>query len=103
MISPMLLIVLGSLGAITLLVDAVWYVLLIPDLTQPPNRKPSLPRAIYLGLFGICYALGLLRIPFSIMPYTAKLILFFLLGRRFEEVWHHFGMQVVRLAGGDKA
>jgi len=47
----------------------------------------------------LAYILSLLRLPFALIPYLAKLLLFFLLRDSFLKFWNAYSVQVIRIFG----
>jgi hypothetical protein len=88
--------VLGGLLCATVLIDLLYYIGLTPDASIPPAHSSK--RIIWI-VYIISYALGLLRIPYMVLPYLAKLVCFLILRGRFWRMWDSYPVQIVRLGG----
>jgi hypothetical protein len=93
---------LGSIALSTLLLDLVCYVALTPALDQPVTPHAQLSKYLSRIIYTISYALGVLRVPYAVLPYLGKCLVFLLLREHFWVFWHRPSSQILRL-GGDFA
>jgi hypothetical protein len=79
------------------LFEVVWYVFRTPSTRTAfyTRRTPRLAQFLYNG----AHSLTLLRLPYTLLPYLTKLLLFVVLRGRFKSVWDSGGMQAARLMG----
>lgn len=80
------------------IIDGVCYGLQTPALTPAP-KAGEWRRLVAAIPHGAAYGFALLRLPFCLVPYGAKLVLWLVLNERFGLVWHHRWMQGIRLLG----
>jgi hypothetical protein len=73
-----------------------WYVWFTPTLYTPVSAST---RLFTHFLYGLAQILGVARLPYAVLPYVCKALLWVVLGSRFKSVWSRFAMQIVRLVG----
>ncbi len=82
------------------IIDGVCYCWLTPTPPAPPARLSPHWRAwMVRGLHTAAYVLALLRLPFALLPYLAKLSLYLIMGERFAPWWQSIPIQVLRWVG----
>lgn len=82
------------------IINGVCYLWLTPTLATPPlGRGRMVPAWLVAGLQGSAYLLTLLRLPFCVLPYLAKAILYLSLGARFGGWWQALPTQALRALG----
>lgn len=80
------------------IINGVCYAMRTPTLTQPP-RALSGRRLVAASLQSGAYVLAILRLPFGVLPYGVKSLLWFLLDEKFSVVWQSPALQLLRLVG----
>ncbi len=95
------LVGLGSLILLILTTNLIYYAFYISP--QYFITKPIRPKILYsfLGIVAylVAYALSLLRLPFAIIPYLMKLLIFLAFRTHFQQLWDNYSFQVVRVTG----
>lgn len=89
-----------GLVVIVSIIDGLWYAYLTPTPSAPPLLlQPRWRIGLALILHIGAYALTILRLPFTLLPYLAKISLFIALGARFSPWWQHPVTQIFRWLG----
>jgi hypothetical protein len=83
-----------------LITDGVCYVLLTPEEHPQPLKPSRIDKLVAHGAMWISYALSVMRLPFAIVPYLTKLLIFLLAREHFYRWWRDsYPVQLVRLIG----
>src|SRR5713226_7588179 len=91
--------ILASISIMVIVIELICYTLLIPDPLQKPLKVR--PRRKYLGAaaYITAYVLSLLRAPLGLLPYLAKLFIFFVLRIRYESAQSTYFREAINMAG----
>jgi hypothetical protein len=88
-----------SFFMIIAIMDGIYYGCLTPSQTYQPGPITKLHTRLAALLHGIAYILAVLRLPFSLIPYSAKLCTFLILRGSFKDIWQKIPVQILRLIG----
>ena len=85
---------------LVILTDGVCYLLLTPEESPSPFRHHSIQEKLGWAAFYSSYLLSLLRLPFAILPYVTKLLVFLLTRKGFHRFWRDtYSVQLLRIVG----
>src|SRR5947209_2114650 len=94
-----LMIIIGSLAMVVATLELACYTLWIPDPSQKPLELHSLDRQLGRAAYIAAYILSLLRAPLGLLPYLAKLFIFFVLKVRYESAQSTYSREAINMAG----
>jgi hypothetical protein len=80
-------------------IGLLFYVLLLPIPDQPVRSFHSWEKFVGRGAYGIAYVLSLLRAPLGLLPYMAKLFIFFALNIRYESAQSTYFREGINMVG----
>ena len=80
-------------------IELTFYMFLIPDPSQKPLHVRPLDKHLGNIAYITAYILSLLRAPLGILPYLAKLFIFFLLKIRYESARSTYSREVINMLG----
>jgi hypothetical protein len=93
------MIITGFLVFVVVVVELACYSLWIPDPSQKPLKIHSLDRQLGMAAYIAAYMLSLLRAPLGLLPYLAKLFIFFVLKVRYESAQSTYSREAINMAG----
>src|SRR6266699_1745442 len=93
------MIITGFLVFVVAAVELACYTLWIPDPLQKPLKIHSLDRQLGRAAYIAAYMLSLLRAPLGLLPYLAKLFIFFVLKVRYESAQSTYSREAINMAG----
>jgi hypothetical protein len=70
-----------------------------PGRPAPPTLQGTSPRAVATALYALAGGLGLLRLPYTLVPYLAKSLIWPALPENRLNAWNAYPVQAVRLLG----
>jgi hypothetical protein len=94
-----LMIIIGSLALVAAALELACYTLWIPDPLQKPLELHSLDRQLGKAAYIAAYILSLLRAPLGLLPYLAKLFIFFVLKVRYESAQSTYFREAINMVG----
>lgn len=91
----------GWLVCISLLIAGglVYTLWSTPDQHPTPIVISGFDRGLATGLFGLAYVLTLLRLPFAVLPYAAKVFVALVFKKRYDVSHYDERYEVLRIAG----
>ena len=88
------------IALLVILTDAIFYLLLTPEENPRPFLHHSAQEKVGYVAFYSSYVLSLLRLPFAILPYATKLLVFLLTRKHFHRFWRDtYSVQLLRIFG----
>ena len=93
------MIITGFLTFVVVAVELACYTLWIPDPSQKPLKIHSLDRQLGRAAYIAAYMLSLLRAPLGLLPYLAKLFIFFVLKVRYESAQSTYFREAINMVG----
>ncbi|MBZ0274833.1 MAG: hypothetical protein K8I60_01740 [Anaerolineae bacterium] len=87
----------GMIG--TLLLESVYYLITAPCPTPHPLPHRWYDRHLGNLFYIIAYILALLRLPFALLPYLLKIVIFFAARLLYNRYWSSYPFQAIRLVG----
>ena len=93
------MLIIGLLVFVIVALELACYTLWIPDPSQKPLKVHALDKQLGRAAYIAAYILSLLRAPLGLLPYLAKLFIFFVLKVRYESTQSTYLRETINMAG----